>query len=188
MKLGISKQDLLSDSKIRMMYEEYMKKQSGKGKMKGAGLWDGFVKFLKDTKVLSNVGGVLLPLGGAALGGTLGTAFSPIGTATGTALGTATGKSASEWIKSQGFGRRSKMNGGGYSSGLVINPQGTRLGQKRIKGKGCGCGMKKMKGGAVTFGINGVYQHIPGTPAGTQVGRGITAFNTVSSQFGNVQI
>ena len=177
MKLGISKQDLLSDSKIRMMYDEYMKKQSGKGKMKGAGLWEGFVDLLKRTKILSNVGGVLLPAAGGVLGGTIGTALAgPGGTALGTTAGTIAGKSGADYIRSLGFG---KMKGMGYTSGLVINPQGTRLGQKR---------MKKMKGGAVAFGINGVYQHVPGTPAGTQVGRGITAFNTVSSQFGNVQI
>lgn len=185
MKLGISKQDLLSDSKIRMMYDEYMKKQSGKGKMKGAGLWEGFVDLLKRTKILSNVGGVLLPAAGGVLGGTIGTALAgPGGTALGTTAGTVAGKAGADYIRSLGFG---KMKGMGYTSGLVINPQGTRLGQKRMKGKGCGCGMK-MKGGAVAFGINGVYQHVPGTPAGTQVGRGITAFNTVSSQFGNVQI
>ena len=33
MKLGISKKQLLDDPKIKMLYEQYMKKQSGKGKM-----------------------------------------------------------------------------------------------------------------------------------------------------------
>ena len=180
MKLGISKNELLSDVKIAKLYDEYKKqKGSGRMRMKGAGLWEGFVKFLKDSKVLSNVGGVLLPAAGAALGGTLGTAFSPVGTATGAALGTAAGKSGAEWLKSQGFGRRKIMMRGGDSR-LAINPVGTRLGQKG-----------KMRGGAMTLSTNGTFQQVPGTPAGygytTQMGRGITSFNTVSSQFGNIK-
>jgi len=171
MKLGISKNELLSDVRIAKLYDEYKKKQSGSGRMRGGSLWEGFVKFLKDSKVLSNVSGVLLPLGGAALGGTLGTTFSPIGTATGTALGTAAGKSAAEWIKSQGFGRRS-MRGNGGMSNLAISPVSQRLGQKGMKGKG------------ITFGLNGVIQTIPGTK---QNGKGVTAYNTVSSSFGNVK-
>lgn len=179
MKLGISKNELLSDVRIAKLYDEYKKKQSGSGRMRGGSLWDGFVKFLKDSKLLSNVSGVLLPAAGGALGGTLGTAFSPVGTATGTALGAAAGKSAADWIKSQGFGRRKIMMRGGDSR-LVINPPGTRLGQKR-----------NMKGGAMTLSTNGTFQQVPGTPAGygytTQMGRGITSFNTVSSQFGNIK-
>ena len=179
MKLGVSKSELLDDPRIKMLYEQYMKKQSGKGKMKGTGLFDGFVKFLKDSKILSNVGGVLLPAGGAALGGLL-SANPLVG-----AAGAAAGLSANQWLKSQGFGKR--MRGG--DSRLVINPPGTRLGQKgmkKMKG-GCGCGMK-MKGGAMTYSINGTYTQIPGTPAGTQIGKGIGAFNTVSSAFGNVKM
>lgn len=174
MKLGISKNELLSDVKIAKLYDEY-KKQKGSGRMKGAGLWDGFVDFLRRSKVLSNVGGVLLPAAGGALGGLLGTTFSPVGAATGAALGTAAGKSGAEYIKSLGFGRR-VIKGG--DSRLVISRPGTRLGQK---GKG------KMRGGAMTYAINGVYQQIPGTPAGTQIGKGITSFNTVASSFGNAK-
>lgn len=182
MKLGISKNELLSDVRIAKLYDEYKKKQSGSGRMQGKGIWEGFVKFLKDTKLLSNVGGVLLPAAGGALGGTIGTALGgPAGTAFGATTGTVAGKSAADWIKSQGFGRRKIMMRGGDSR-LVINPPGTRLGQK---GKG------KMRGGAMTLSTNGTFQQVPGTPAGygytTQMGRGITSFNTVSSQFGNIK-
>jgi hypothetical protein len=183
-KLGISKTELLSDPKIKLLYQQYMKQQGKGKKMKGAGLFDSFVQFLKDSKILSNVSGVLLPVAGATLGGILGTTLSPAGTALGTATGTAIGKSGSDYIKSLGFGLK-KMRGG--DSRLVINPQGTRLGQrgpKKLKG-GCGCGM--MKGGAMTYSTTGVYSHVPGTKSGTQYGSGMTAFNSVASQFGKVK-
>jgi len=182
MKLGISKKQLLDDPKIKMLYEQYVKKQSGKGKMKGMGLFDGFVDFLKQSKILSNVGGVLLPVAAGALGGLVGTSLGgPAGTATGAAAGAAAGKSGADYIKSLGFGKRKMMGG---DSRLTISPMGTRLGQKGMKMKGKGhC----MCGGAVTYGINGVYQQVPGTKPGTQIGTGSLAFNTVSSDFGNVR-
>jgi len=166
-KLGISKSQLLADPKIKMLYEQYMKKQSGKG-MKGAGVFDGFVQFLKDSKILSTVGNVLLPAGAAALGGLV-SANPLVATAAGAA-----GLSANQWLKSQGFGK--KMQGG--DSRLAISIDGTRLGQRPMK--------KGQKGGAVTYAYNGVYSHIPKSKPGTQVGKG-TQFNTVSSQFGNVK-
>lgn len=169
-KLGISKTQLLSDPKIKMLYAQYTRQQ-GKGvkKMKGAGLWDGFVDFLKSSKILSNVGGVLLPVATGALGGLLGTTLGgPAGTALGATTGAAAGKSGADYIKSLGFG---KMRGG--DSRLVINPQGTRLGQsgvKKLKG-GCGCGGVVMRGGAMTYSTTGVYSHVPGTRPGTQYGK-----------------
>lgn len=183
-----SKSMLLKDPKIKKMFEEF-KKQQGQGKrMRGAGVWDQFVDFLKRTKIISNVGGVLLPAAGGVLGGTVGTALAgPGGTALGTTAGTVAGKSAAEYIKSLGFGKR--MRGG--DSRLVINPNGTRLGQRgtKIKGKGCGCG--KMRGGALTYSINGVLSQVPGTLPGSaigiQKGGGGMAFNTVSSEFGNIK-
>jgi len=177
-KLGISKTQLLSDPKIKLLYEQYMK-QKGKGKMRGGSLFDGFVQFLKDSKILSTVGNVVLPVAGAALGGLV-SANPLVATAAGAA-----GLSANQWLKSQGFGK----------STLVISPPGTRLGQKGMKMKGgCGCGMR---GGAVTYGINGVYQQIPGTLPGSQIGivkqkkqkgSGGTQFNSISSEFGNIKV
>ena len=185
MKLGISKSDLLSDPKIKALYEQYIKKQSGKGKMKGMGIWDGFVDFLKSSKILSNVGGVLLPVAAGALGGLVGTSLGgPAGTATGAAAGAAAGKSGADYIKSLGFGKRKMMGG---DSRLVINPPGTRLGQKRGMKGGCG---KCQMGGAITISYNGQIQQVTKTPAGTQVGKGSstgTSFNSVSSSFGNVK-
>jgi hypothetical protein len=189
MKLGISKSDLLSDPKIKALYEQYMKKQSGKGKIKGMGIWDNFVDFLKSSKILSNVGGVLLPVAAGALGGLVGTSLGgPAGTATGAAAGAAAGKSGADYIKSLGFGKmKMKMMGG--DSRLTISPMGTRLGQrgtkKGMKG-GCGCGMK---GKGMTYSINGTYSQIPGTAPGTAIQKGgqTSAFNTVASQFGNVK-
>ena len=179
-KLGISKTELLSDPKIKLLYQQYMK-QKGKGKMRGSGLFDGFVQFLKDSKILSTVGNVVLPVAGAALAGLV-SANPLVGAAAGAA-----GVSANQWLKSQGFG--SKMRGG--DSRLVINVPGTRLGQKGTKIKG-GCGCRKMRGGAVTYGINGVYQQIPGTLPGSaigiQKGSGGSQFNSISSEFGNIKV
>jgi hypothetical protein len=106
----------------------------------------------------------------------------PAGTALGTTAGAAAGKSGADYIKFLGFG---KMRGG--DSRLVINPPGTRLFQKRpkkLKG-GCGCGM--IRGGAMTYSTTGVYSQVPGTKSGTQYGSGMTAFNSVSSEFGKVK-
>lgn len=176
-KLGISKTELLSDPKIKLLYQQYMKQQ-GKGKMKGSGLFDSFVQFLKDSKILSTVGNVILPVAGTALGGLV-SANPLVATAAGAA-----GVSANQWLKSQGFGLK-KMHGG--DSRLVINPL-PRLwqrGPKKLKG-GCGCGM--MRGGAMTYSTTGVYSQVPGTKSGTQYGSGaMTAFNSVSSQFGKVK-
>ena len=159
-------------------------KQKGKGKMRGSGLFDGFVQFLKDSKILSTVGNVVLPVAGAALAGLV-SANPLVGAAAGAA-----GVSANTWLKSQGFGKKPMMRGG--DSRLVINVPGTRLGQKGIKIKGgCGCG-KKMRGGAVTYGINGVYQQVPGTLPGSaigiQKGSGGSQFNSISSEFGNIKV
>jgi len=178
LKLGISKTQLLSDPKIKLLYEQYMK-QKGKGKMKGAGLFDGFVQFLKDSKILSTVGNVVLPVAGAALGGLV-SANPLVATAAGAA-----GLSANQWLKSQGFGARKRMIMGGDSR-LTISPMGTRLGQRGTK-------KMKMKGGAMTYSINGTYSQVPGTLPGTAIGvskmKGgqTTAFNTVASQFGNIK-
>lgn len=176
-KLGISKTELLKDPKIKLLYQQYMKQQ-GNGKMKGGSLFDGFVQFLKDSKILSTVGNVILPVAGAALGGLV-SANPLVAAASGAA-----GVSANQWLKSQGFGLK-KMRGG--DSRLVINVQGTRLGQrgpKKLKG-GCGCGT--MRGGAMTYSTTGVYSQVPGTKQGTQYGSGMTAFNSVASQFGKVK-
>lgn len=123
---------ILNDPAIRKLYDDFKKKQMGKGKrMKGNGLWEDFNDFLKRSKVISNVGGVVVPLATGALGGFLGSAFTPVGSVTGASLGASVGKSAVDYVKSLGYG---KMRGG--DSRLVINPIGQRLGQKRMMGKG----------------------------------------------------
>jgi hypothetical protein len=123
---------ILNDPAIRKLYDDFKKKQMGKGKrMSGKGLWEDFNDFLKRSKIISNVGGVVVPLASGALGGFLGSAFTPVGSVTGASLGAAAGKSAVDYVKSLGYG---KMRGG--DSRLVINPIGQRLGQKRMMGKG----------------------------------------------------
>lgn len=170
LKLGISKAKLLSDPEIAMLYEQYKDRQAGSGKrkMKGAGIFDSFVKFLKDSKILSKVGDVLLPVGGAALAGLF--TANPLAAAGGAAAGS----SAAEYLKSQGFGH-GRMHGG--ASTLSINLQGQRLGQK---------------GGARTLAYNGMFQQVPGTQRGfgkrMMMGMGGTEYGSVSSEFGKIRV
>lgn len=166
---------ILKDPKIKKLYEDFKKQQVGKGKMKGYGIWEDFNDFLKRSKIISNAGNIITGAT-SALGGTVGTVLGgPAGTATGATLGAVAGKSAVDYLKSLGYGR---MRGG--DSRLVINPNGQRLGQRR------------MKGGAMTYGITGVYQQVPKTLAGTQIGLSqkggqTSAFGSISSQFGNIK-
>jgi hypothetical protein len=168
LKLGISKAKLLSDPEIAMLYEQYKDKQAGSGrgrKMKGSGIFDGFIKFLKDSKILSKVGDVLLPVAGGLAAGLF--TANPLGAA----AGAAAGSSASEYLKSQGFGR---MHGG--ASTLSINPPGQRLGQR---------------GGARTIAYNGMFQQVPGTQRGfgkRMIGMGGTEYGSVSSEFGKIRV
>lgn len=170
-KLGISKTKLLSDPQIKLLYEQYMMKNqsgSGKRKMKGMGIFDGFIQFLKDSKILSKVGDVLLPVAGAALGGLF--TANPLGAVSGAAVGS----SANEFLKSKGFGHCGcKMRGG--DSTLVINPAGQRLGQR---------------GGAKTISYNGTIQQVPGTKQGfgRMKGRGGSEFGSISSEFGKIKV
>lgn len=171
LKLGISKAKLLSDPEIAMLYEQYKDRQAGSGKrkMKGSGIFDGFVKFLKDSKILSKVGDVLLPVAGGLAAGLF--TANPLGAA----AGAAAGSSASEYLKSQGFGHvkgHGRMHGG--ASMLTINPPGQRLGQR---------------GGARTIAFNGTMQQVPGTQQGygRMLGRGQTSFGAVSSEFGKIR-
>ena len=174
LKLGISKTKLLSNPEIALLYQQFMKKQSGSGKkMKGMGIFDGFVKFLKDSKILSNVGGVLLPALGGLAAGLL--TVNPLGIASGAAAGS----SANEFLKSKGFGHMKghgkKMRGGlSGASTLSISPNGQRLGQR---------------GGAMTYSYNGTMQQVPNTQRGYGHMRGCggTEFGTVSSEFSKIR-
>lgn len=162
LKLGISKTKLLSDPEIARLYEQYKMKQAGSGrgrKMKGAGLWDGFVNFLKSSKILSKVGDVLLPVAGGLAAGLF--TANPLGAA----AGAAAGSSASEYLKSQGFGYKYMMGG---DSRLVINPAGQRLGQR---------------GSGMTYAYNGVYTKIP-----RMKGSGGMQYGSISSDFGKIKI
>ena len=164
LKLGISKTTLLSDPEIKMLYEQYKDRQAGSGKrkMKGAGLWDGFVKFLKDSKILSKVGDVLLPVAGGLAAGLF--TANPLGAA----AGAAAGSSASEYLKSQGFGRKYMMGG---DSRLVISPAGRQLGS------------------GMTYAYNGVYTNIPNMRGyGKMMGKGGMQYGSISSDFGKIKV
>lgn len=172
LKLGISKTKLLSDPEIARLYEQYKLKQAGSGKrkMKGAGIFDGFVKFLKDSKILSKVGDVLLPVAGGLAAGLF--TANPLGAA----AGAAAGSSASEYLKSQGFGYKYMKGGESGASTLAINPPGQRLGQR---------------GGARTLSYNGMFQQVPGTQKGfgkRMNGGAGTEYGSVSSEFGKIKV
>jgi hypothetical protein len=91
----------------------------------------------------------------------------------GAAAGAAAGSSASEYLKSQGFGYKYMMGG---DSTLVINPPGQRLGQR---------------GGARTLAYNGMFQQVPGTQKGfgkRMLGGTGTEYGSVSSEFGKIRV
>jgi hypothetical protein len=91
--------------------------------MKGNGIFEDIDSFLKKSKILSNVGKVLLPIGG----GLLGTAITanPAGTAVGTALGA----SGAEFLKAQGYGKMMRGCGKQFSrTGVITNNPATMMG------------------------------------------------------------
>ena len=68
----------------------------------GAGFFDGINDFLKSTKILSGISSVLAPIAGGIAG-----TFLAGGPGVGTAIGTAVGSSATEGLKSLGYGQHS---------------------------------------------------------------------------------
>jgi hypothetical protein len=161
LKLGISKSKLLSDPEIAALYEQYKDRQAGSGrgrKMKGAGIFDGFVKFLKDSKILSKVGDVLLPVAGGLAAGLF--TANPLGAAAGAAAGSA----GAEYLRSQGFG-----------STLSINPPGQRLGQRG--------GARTIAFNGTMQQVPGTQRGY-----GRMLGRGQTSFGSVSSEFGKIRV
>lgn len=93
-------------------------------KQKGNGFLEDVDKFLKQSKILSTVGNVLLPAAGGALGGLV--TANPLGATAGGALGT----SANQWLKSQGYGYKynlSQLGSGNNTSlqGYTISYNGT---------------------------------------------------------------
>jgi hypothetical protein len=177
------KKALLKLPGFKDIQKQYAKetKMMGSGKMrvsrprrmKGMGFWDDvgswFVQagkdinqFLKDTKIVSNIASVALPVL-YGLGAALVTANPIAGVAAGVA-----GKSTADYIRSQGYGyvnqlsqvRPTKMLGKGliYSQNGMLVKQPVQSGGAMMRG--CGMGMR---GGATTV------------------------FNTVSTEFSKVQ-
>jgi hypothetical protein len=233
---------LLKIPGIKEIQKQYAKEQQaggGKRRMKGRGFWQDvgnwfsqagkdINQFLKDSKIVSKIANVVLPVV-AGLGAGLLTA-NPVGIAAGAAAGSA----GAEWLKSQGYGSKMSMKGRGISGTLqpIVSKEEQKLSQqrilntglnvlKKIAGKGIfplainqpgqrmrGINPKsKMRGAGYgttnnTIGINGVPQKATapahsgmvrnmggkgkGMP-GKMMGMGGTEFNTVSSEFGNVQ-
>ena len=116
----------------------------GHGPQSGMGFADDFNNFLKQSHLVSNLGNVALP----ALGGLVGSFASP---GIGTALGAAAGSAGNEWIKSQGYGKYSKIRGEGYNGGVPIPiNRGSSKFDPRWVGKVQGGGRKvKMRGSGI---------------------------------------
>lgn len=72
-----------------------------KRRTKGKGIFQDIDSFLKKTHLLSNIGSVLLPIAGGALG-----TFVAGGPGVGSAVGVAAGNSAVQGLKSLGYGRK----------------------------------------------------------------------------------
>ena len=200
------KSALLKLPGFKEIQKQYAKEQKMEGgrqrRMYGRGFWDSvsnwFVSagqsvndFLKRTKLISNISGAILPLL-APLGTALLTA-NPIAAAA--SVGAA--KAATEGIKSLGYGAKPMMGKGIFP--LAINLPGQRMRGINPKSKMRGAGYGTTNN---TFGKNGVPQKVS-APAhsgmvknlggkgkgksGKKMGMGGTEFNTVSSEFGNVQ-
>ena len=99
-----------------------MKKKHSKSHMKGQGFFQDVDAWLKKSKILSNIGGVALPV----LGGLAGTS---LGGPAGTAIGSAGGVAATNVLKNLGYG---KMKGRGYSSKPLMVGKGVTFGLNGI--------------------------------------------------------
>lgn len=140
-----SKAVLMKEPVIKKLYSLYSKlHQSGGGKLKGRGLWDNFNKFLKDSKIISTVGKVVLPAAGAALAGLV--TANPLAAGAAGAVGSA----GANWIASQGYGQKGgsgrvavqgvssvPTNGPAFKTPLGLKPHQLRYGgNSRLKGFG----------------------------------------------------
>lgn len=207
---------------FKEIQKQYAKEQkmvgAGKNRMKGRGFWDDvynwFVQadkdvtqFVKDTKIISNIASVALPVV-YGLGASLLTANPIAGVAAGVA-----GKSTADYIRSQGYGA---MNGKGLtiqSNGLIVNQKGRGIltdivglyaplaplainNALSVQKK-----LKSMRGGDARLVINPVGQRLMGkglvmqsngTIVNQKGGRKMrgagagTEYNTVSSAFGQI--
>jgi hypothetical protein len=217
------KTELLKIPGFKAIQKQFAKEQkqagAGKKRIRGNGFWESVGdwfsqaatdvnQFLKDTKIVSNIAAYALPILGA-MGGSLLT-VNPLGA---TAGGIA-GKSASDYIKSQGYGSKMKIpkiRGGELSNKLVINPPGQRLMGRGNNDLFTGL-VKTVKclGKGKTFGLSGVLQESiapkhsgimkningsgssqsyklrNGLPKQT-VGFGGIPYGSISSDFGNVR-
>jgi hypothetical protein len=161
---GLSKKFILDSPEGQALYRKYLASRMAGGgkKMVGKGVFDGFIDFLKKSKVISKIGDVILPVAGGALAGLL--TANPLAAG----VGAATGSAANEFIKSQGFGKR-KRRRGGCNSCLAISPNGQRLGQQ---------------GRGLTIAYNGTFQDAK--PPSMRGGGG-SAFGSISSEYGQVR-
>jgi hypothetical protein len=92
-------------------------------KLKGDGIFEDVNKFLKQSKLASKVGEVLLPVAGGALGGLF--TANPLGSVAGTAGGLA----LNDFLKAQGYG---KMKGRGYTNKPLMLGSGMTYGYNGV--------------------------------------------------------
>jgi len=208
---------------FKQVRDQYAKEQkmtgAGKRRMKGRGFWDDvynwfvqadkdITQFVKDTKIISNVASVALPVV-YGLGASLLTANPIAGVAAGVA-----GKSTADYIRSQGYGA---MKGKGLtrqSNGAIVNQKGNGIvsdfvqtfypiaGYAINKGVEAQKKVKSMRGGDARLVINPVGQRLMGKGLVRQSNGAIvnqkggrtkmagggagTEYNTVSSAFGEI--
>lgn len=189
----------------------------GKKRMKGKGFWedvgDWFVQadkdvtqFLKDTKIVSNIASVVLPVV-YGLGASLLTANPIAGVAAGVA-----GKSTADYIRSQGYGAMSGRGLVRQSNGAIVNQKGNGItdlvgvfaplaGISLKQSLSTLKTLKSQRGGDARLVINPVGQRLMGKGLVRQSnglivnqkgGRKMTGggagteYNTVSSAFGQI--
>lgn len=109
----LSKEEVLSDPKIKQALQTWSLQQGGGMRMRGAGWWDDFVGWLKKNKVISIASKI-----GSAIAGAVG--FVPLSVALGAV---STGSSALGYGKHMRVSR--KMMGGQYAQSIALPSSST---------------------------------------------------------------
>lgn len=201
----LTKEEVLQDPTIASaLLQWHQEKQMGSGRMIGKGWWSDFTGWLSKNKVISNLASI-----GSAITGAVG--LLPLSAALAVASGASSiagygyvnnlSRIGTKRMSGRGIGQ----NGVGSSmlgSGMIYSQNGTLVNQPKMSGGGVLDFVKKHK--LVSRGLEGLASVVPlGSNAmntqGTKntlyrfanaakiAGYGTTAFNTVSTEFSNVQ-
>jgi hypothetical protein len=193
----LTKEEVLQDPAIASaLLQWHQEKQMGSGRMMGKGWWSDFTDWLKKNHVISNLASI-----GSAITGAVGLLPLSAGLAVASGASSIAGYGYVNNLSRIGTKR---MSGGSsmLGSGMIYSQNGTLVNQPKMSGGGVLDFVKKHK--LVSRGLEGLASVVPlgsnamntqGTKntlyrfanAAKMAGYGTTAFNTVSTEFSNVQ-